>query len=406
MGVSAKPLQRSAKRTNLNIPFIPHGVRYLALFSGLFVGCFFSLRLSLTLPPRVVQEESPMLLAPPQVSPSSTLLESSSTKLPRLSVDWGNFQVLSPLAQDMVSHQANCSLPLADFRFRNRFGLGSDLHLWSVAMCNAMEAGYRVVTRQSDWIYNDQQVCPSSSASALTCYFPTAELQCPSDASSAAVSTNHPVLYRGRGRISWNCSSLQTKYTTSQIESAAVEVLFSGVSLDRVVATARKQVLDIFGPSGAPSNLILCHIRWGDKADEMKLVDISEYIRAVEELSSIGSTSSDPSMETNVFLATEDPKAVEAFRRNAPPHWNIFVDEYLKVFRKHRQSTYNGHALLAKQLHGQPGRVALASLLVAMEARSFVLTTASNWSRLMNELRRSIVEPRRGPTRMVDLRPS
>ena len=111
-------------------------------------------------------------------------------------------------------------------------------------------------------------------------------------------------------------------------------------------------------------------------------------------------------METNVFLATEDPKAVEAFRRNAPPHWNIFVDEYLKVFRKHRQSTYNGHALLAKQLHGQPGRVALASLLVAMEARSFVLTTASNWSRLINELRRSIVEPRRGPTRMVDLRPS
>jgi hypothetical protein len=45
------------------------------------------------------------------------------------------------------------------------------------------------------------------------------------------------------------------------------------------------------------------------------------------------------------------------------------------------------------------------SLLVAMEANYFVLTTASNWSRLMNELRKNFVEPRcNNCTLMVDLK--
>ena len=50
--------------------------------------------------------------------------------------------------------------------------------------------------------------------------------------------------------------------------------------------------------------------------------------------------------------------------------------------------------------------MALGSLLVAMEANDFVLTTASNWSRLMDELRKNVLEPRMANgTIMVDLRP-
>jgi hypothetical protein len=52
------------------------------------------------------------------------------------------------------------------------------------------------------------------------------------------------------------------------------------------------------------------------------------------------------------------------------------------------------------------GLIALGSLLVAMEANMFVLTTKSNWSTLMNHLRTQIVDPQCGNcTDMMDLRP-
>jgi hypothetical protein len=43
--------------------------------------------------------------------------------------------------------------------------------------------------------------------------------------------------------------------------------------------------------------------------------------------------------------------------------------------------------------------------LVAMEANDFVLTTGSNWSRLMNEIRINILNPRCNDcTTMIDLK--
>jgi acetyl-CoA acetyltransferase len=36
----------------------------------------------------------------------------------------------------------------------------------------------------------------------------------------------------------------------------------------------------------------------------------------------------------------------------------------------------------------------LAALLVSMESNRFVLTRASNWSRLIDELRKNVVDPR------------
>jgi hypothetical protein len=66
----------------------------------------------------------------------------------------------------------------------------------------------------------------------------------------------------------------------------------------------------------------------------------------------------------------------------------------------------NGAPKMSKGLNGTAGRITLGSLLVAMEANDFVSTTASNWSRLMNELRKSILDSRCGNcTHMIDLRP-
>lgn len=72
----------------------------------------------------------------------------------------------------------------------------------------------------------------------------------------------------------------------------------------------------------------------------------------------------------------------------------------------YRRTSFDGNALTAHDLGGRPGLIALGSLLVSMEANDFVLTTKSNWSRLMNELRKNVLDPRcSGRTKLVDLEP-
>lgn len=107
----------------------------------------------------------------------------------------------------------------------------------------------------------------------------------------------------------------------------------------------------------------------------------------------------------NIYLATEDPEAVREFRKALPVGWNLFVDQFLVDTSRHRVDEYNGSPKMATALNGKAGLLALGSLLVAMEANDFVLTTASNWSQLMDELRRAILDPRCDScTSMIDLR--
>lgn len=110
--------------------------------------------------------------------------------------------------------------------------------------------------------------------------------------------------------------------------------------------------------------------------------------------------------DINIFLATEDPKAVEEFRQALPTGWNLFVDQFWVETNPHRIDEYNGIPKMAQNaLHGKAGLLAMGSLLVSMEANDFVLTTASNWSRLIDELRLSILNPRCGNcTSTIDLR--
>eukprot|EP00977_Amphora_coffeiformis_P021633 scaffold9620_cov197-Amphora_coffeaeformis.AAC.8 len=344
--------------------------------------------------------------------------------LPRLRFDWGHLEVTTPLAQCMAAWQSNCSLPMAKFMFRNKYGLGSDLHVWASAMCNAMdEHGVRIVTHKP-WIWEDQHVCgsrggdedgddPNSSSttgpSCMTCYFTKAEMQCPQDNVLANhINTTSKLLYRGNGAVGLGCPSIQAHYSPAQIRASATEFLFAGIS-QVVILEARKQLYHIFGPQGSPDNLITIHIRWGDKGREMQLVPVEEYIKAVQKLLVQGGPEGGATTATtmaNIFLATEDPRAVQEFRAAAPPAWNVYVDAYMEQFLPHRKgNAYNGNPTMSTSLKGSPGLVALASLLVAMEANDFVLTTASNWSRLMNELRQTVLKARldREP-RMIDLR--
>ena len=59
----------------------------------------------------------------------------------------------------------------------------------------------------------------------------------------------------------------------------------------------------------------------------------------------------------------------------------------------------------ARGTRGRAGLVSLASLLVSLESNRYVLTLGSNWSRLINELRATVVDYRCGNcTKMINLR--
>ena len=139
---------------------------------------------------------------------------------------------------------------------------------------------------------------------------------------------------------------------------------------------------------------------------------ISDYIDAIRQILDQREEKNDSSSESttrrtaNIYLATEDPQAVIEFQKALPDGWNLYIDQFLVETSSYRVEEYNGSPKMAKDLKGRAGLLALGSLLVAMEANDFVLTTKSNWSQLMDELRRAILDPRCGNcTSMIDLRP-
>jgi hypothetical protein len=142
----------------------------------------------------------------------------------------------------------------------------------------------------------------------------------------------------------------------------------------------------------------------------MKKVPISEYLVGIRTILQQRGVSDHTKEPVHVYLATEDQNAVREFKAAVPQNWNVYVDQYFEEMRAYRslgdEKTWQTNNANAKRTKGKSGLIALASLLVAMEANDFVLTTKSNWSVLMNELLENVVEPRcQGCTHLVDLRP-
>jgi hypothetical protein len=81
-------------------------------------------------------------------------------------------------------------------------------------------------------------------------------------------------------------------------------------------------------------------------------------------------------------------------------------DITIKELNAFRAAKGNPASWATHNTKGRAGRVALGSLLIALEARMFVLTTKSNRSTLMNYLRTNIVDPWFGNcSKMIDLCP-
>jgi hypothetical protein len=344
-----------------------------------------------------------------------------------LQFDWTNLERMSPLARNMSRHQEElCDLSLANFRYDLRHGMGSDLHMWSQALCNGMEQGLRIRSPMP-WNWRDEASCHNLSiaaknrdrsdfinSSAMTCYFPQSELMCPNDVQRAVLDDQIvgtiPIEMAPRFTIvGRECPTLIEKYGVSEIRAAAMEFLFTRVS-PIVQEEAQRQLPIVFGElRQVPTNLITVNIRWGDKGEEMQLVSIDKYINAVKEILNMRQmdksiSESEKAKTVSIFLATEDPEAVKQFTEAAPTDWKIYLDAYYQELLPHRLSEFNGNPLMTAKLNGRPGLITLGSLLVSMESKDFVLTTASNWSRLINELRKNVLNPRcNNCTRMIDL---
>lgn len=280
----------------------------------------------------------------------------------------------------------------------------------------------------------------------MKCYFPEAEPECNNDTDASASEFLKPPssplisinMTRRLGGITQNCSNVLASVdnNVSMVRAAITEFLFTRVS-QIVQQEGQRQLNLVFSrpdlnqnknspnasviANGIPKNLITVHVRWGDKGREMSLSPISKYIVAIEQILQRRRTNryakvpmyndhvdaSDPN-EVNIFLATEDPEAVMEFQRAAPNEWNIYIDQYYTenlIYRQNIGNVYNVNTITALQSNGRTGLLALGSLLVAMEANDYVLTTGSNWSRLMNEIRINILNPRcHNCTTMIDLK--
>ena len=322
----------------------------------------------------------------------------------KLRLDWTHISLQSQMAKRIQAQMTDCTLPLGKFQMRNRMGLGSDLHVWSQVLCNAMDEGVRVWS-PPPWQWRDEQACHDSGVSSLDCYFSLAEVRCENDVS--VIRANQTVFHDISSPYNSKCPSIlgenATSDETADFRASAMEYLFQSVS-PLVIQEAERQLNLIFPQGKVPPNLITVQIRWGDKKKEMKLVPAADYVKGVERILEQRQSNNGP---VSVFLATEDPKAVAAFREAAPNDWNIHVDQYYHDMLplRNKEDVYNQGPKTARETQGRAGLVALGSLLVAMEANDFVLTTASNWSRLMNELRKNVLNPQcNNCTNMIDLK--
>jgi hypothetical protein len=110
-----------------------------------------------------LRTETSCLIHPPmQVNTSKVPLNQStgtsvqpSAQCGRLRRSWNHFKLISPLAIPIQQHQFNCAMDTATFHVDNAFGLGSHLYMWSQALCNAWESGYRVQTHNPAWLWMD-----------------------------------------------------------------------------------------------------------------------------------------------------------------------------------------------------------------------------------------------------------
>ncbi|XRB07598.1 hypothetical protein NFJ02_32g81490 [Pycnococcus provasolii] len=312
-------------------------------------------------------------------------------------------------------------------------GLGADVHFWTMALAAAASHD-RVLVFLEDadvmqWAWRDGVECVDGRSDGFKCYFndltgckpDQSELQglsCRADTYSsasaleAALASDERIVVFGdslhlneghwHGRLPPPFRDDEhTKFEELELYRAvAVEFLFHHPAnwLRKLVCDSWSEVYG-FEDAPSPDELVTVHIRWGDKHVEMKLLDVEEYAQAVETLQKRHASLQ---QRMSVFLVTEDESALDAFTTLASRKgWRLFSygKSLAPLAKEHMASTAN------KLPERRLGAHSLVSLYLSLHARYYVLTTRSNWSLLIDELRRSRVEPSCGGkcTDVIDL---
>ena len=148
------------------------------------------------------------------------------------------------------------------------------------------------------------------------------------------------------------------------------------------------------------------HAGWGDKYKESPRTAIDTYVAAVDRL--LADRPRHPSREVPIFVVTEDYTALEAFQQAVVLRegWVVYThpaailqastprgadaptgEKRKKNEKKHKHKPKTRDELspvdFARRSSGALGLESLVSLILALEARSYVLTIASNWGRLI-----------------------
>ena len=223
------------------------------------------------------------MMEPNDAEAMGLTLDARSKRL-RLRYDWTNLSPSLELTKYILKHQSNCSIPMSSFTYRNRFGLGSDLHVYGQALGYGIQTNKRIRT-VGNWTWMDQHECriahnnDSSSpsrvmlGSPMKCYFAASELNCPGDvgyavnnpgfdASGSLSKPNGHLIIPSKDENS-GPEILPPRSNTGiqMLQTAVVESLFTRVT-PRVVEEAERQLNLVFG-GRVPADLITVHIRWG-----------------------------------------------------------------------------------------------------------------------------------------------
>lgn len=177
-------------------------------------------------------------------------------------------------------------------------------------------------------------------------------------------------------------------------------------------------------PFPLPPGTVAAHVRHGDKSREMSLVDEIDYLEAAKRLVAGGSGDAPavaaaladqarqfgvsaavgvtarrdpppplPRLSPRLFVSTEDTEALARLVGIAPSRgWEVIYSRLPRLNEgpaAQMQSAGPGAVRLTRQHLGQ--------LLLALEADAWVGTYASNWNRLVDELRSVWVPKAAGP---------
>ena len=340
--------------------------------------------------------------------------------------DWEHRVLKTDIAERIAKNQKDCTKTSMLLHPLNNYGMGSGLWNLGTAVCSSLEEKLPLHVLNDTWIWLDKDVCSKHFqvhasdkmlSSPLDCYFGKQFNQCANDVhhnsgSSKPVADAHkhaqwinvrcPSIVQDEGNVTayWN------------LYGGFFEYLFSSLT-PSVIESAKDAAYKTFNSTSSPDDMITVHIRWGDKSKEMGgLVPIHKYMSAIDELI----RKHDIRGKINILLATYDTEANQEFRNAVKKrnfvkanqsHWNVFqyepAAENLLSLQELKRTSYATATAANPSLH--TGIQSLIEWLLAVESKYFVLTTASNWSAVIEALRLGVLNTDCGQcTDSIDLK--